>query len=396
MKEFFEFAEREDFQRLLAQATKYPSVQGVTIDYDPVWLHLARLRQQLPSGPFDHVMNYILADMVRGWSWTPRLWNGQCAVIPNDSNLFHGPLDTAWLPPWWKRYNEFFDRPAWDSPIIVRICLLPWSRQEETIRFGEYPFPIVFERRPQAQLCHLKTPQAKLHGGLSIGVGAGDSGTLGGIVKDQHGTLYGVTCAHVVGSSGTVEQPAQCDHPSPNAIGDIAASSTLQTSQFGTPCNPKNNQSVMNRVDAALIELDDQSAAELKIANLGSLTRVLPEADLQPGSSISFVGKESGPPARQLIIGGLNVTFRFKNASGDFLCFENTFQVRWPNAGCPVGVAAVEQGDSGAWLCTPDGNGFAWAGMVMGSDQFIGYGVFAEAVTNWASALSSPLQLGVV
>jgi hypothetical protein len=59
MKEFFAFAEREDFQRLVNRATKYPAVQGITIDYDPLWLHMAKLRQVMPKEPFEGVLDDI-------------------------------------------------------------------------------------------------------------------------------------------------------------------------------------------------------------------------------------------------------------------------------------------------------------------------------------------------
>lgn len=261
---------------------------------------------------------------------------------------------------------------------------------------SDFAFPIVQERRPQARLCYLKKRRTPLEGGLSIGTGPIGSGTLGGIVQDQNGIRYGVTCAHVVEGGTNVEQPAQEDDSTgARQIGTVGAAVTLQKSQAASPCNPYDNASVMNEMDVALINLSDPNAADLKVASLGTLSRVLPKSDLRSGNSIYFTGKESGLPARRLIIGGLNATFRFHLDKNDYLCIPYTFNVRWPNTSPLKGTPAVEEGDSGAWLCTPDGSDYSWAGMVIGSDQFDGYGIFAQSVTDWAANLTPSLTLSV-
>jgi hypothetical protein len=136
-------------------------------------------------------------------------------------------------------------------------------------------------------------------------------------------------------------------------------------------------------MDAVLIEFDTSTSADLKIITLGKLNRVLPEMDLNPGDKLYFVGKESGPHYRELVVGGLTVVFRFSDDGVNFYSFENTFQVEWPSAGTkPVGDP-VEQGDSGAWLCKPDGSLYAWAGMAIGCHRDIGYALFSGRIAGW-------------
>lgn len=263
--------------------------------------------------------------------------------------------------------------------------MLPWAERQEPIRTVGWDFPIEIERRPQARLCSTKTPTSPLVGGLSIGVGPISSGTLGGIIEDQRGHRFGLTCAHVAVHHDQIDQPAQSDNASPQNVGLVIVDSGLLVSTVRTPCHPTNPQSRLNKIDAALVDLNAHPAhpSELKILTLGKLSRIYPEMDLNPGDTLYFVGKESGPKKRELVVGGLTVVFRFSDDGVNFYSFENTFQVEWPTTVRNPSSDPIESGDSGAWLCIPDGNLHAWAGVAIGCHRDIGYALFAERVGDW-------------
>jgi hypothetical protein len=117
--------------------------------------------------------------------------------------------------------------------------------------------------------------------------------------------------------------------------------------------------------------------------------------NLQPGRFVQYVGKESGPTPKRLVVGGLNVTYRIKDDAANYFCFENTFQIRLPRSLRHTGTPPVEPGDSGAWLCVHDTTGYSWAGVVIGCDDDIGYAIFSDAVTGWAAVAPRNLKLRV-
>lgn len=384
MKEFFAFAERQDFQDFVKITMENPAVQGITIDVDRNWLQLAKLRDLLPPRLFDRWENRIW-DWLEYHGWPGVLWSSEGLRRFSDL-LPNGPLDWNWFPHWWEDYCKYLGRPAGKNPILVRVCMLPWQPGQQSVPSEGWEFPVVVEHRPQARLCSTKRKTLPLVGGLSIGVQHRSSGTLGGIIEDQNGSRFGITCAHLASQGDSIDQPAQSDRSSTQPIGSVYADSGLIVSSVNTPCSPQNPASKLNTVDAALIELDSSVPADLKILNLGNLTRVYPEMDLNPGDDLFFVGKESGPAQRHLVVGGLNVVFRFSDDGVDFYSFKNTFQVEWPSTiSTPPGPPVVA-GDSGAWLCKPENHSHAWAGMVIGCHRDMGYALFSETVFNWANA----------
>src|ERR1041385_914605 len=169
MKELFAFADSEEFRRLLGDATRFPAVQGIVITVDPLWLHLVRLKDHLSKQMFERYMRRIqmslgYANYFEDWLFPVRLW-------PRVEDVRAKPLDWSWRPTWWKAYQEEMGRLPSESPILVRVYLLPSHAKEELRRIEDYRFPVLFERREQARLCTTKSQRDPLVGGLSIGVG---------------------------------------------------------------------------------------------------------------------------------------------------------------------------------------------------------------------------------
>jgi len=200
---------------------------------------------------------------------------------------------------------------------------------------------------------------------------------MGGVVQDQQSAQkYGVTCAHVM-TSGTVEQPAQVDSNRAAAIGTVSAHTSLQL-PVGL-CTPKSATGV-NTVDIALIEIDSSTSADLEVLDIGPLTGITPIASIGQGQTVEFTGRSSGN--RTLRVGALGIIYKLKWQGQDY-CFQNVIQLNWPKFYQLLGGRPVMRGDSGAWICNPDENGFGWCGMIIGEDRLHGYAIYAETIEDW-------------
>jgi hypothetical protein len=148
----------------------------------------------------------------------------------------------------------------------------------------------------------------------------------------------------------------------------------------------------MNEVDAALIKIDKSVPSEFEVMDIGPLTGTTRRADLTPGQTVEIAGKSSGN--RKLAIGGLAVTYRFRSHNGDYFCFKNLFELRWPSYWHLLSGSPVQSGDSGAWVCNPSASGFAWCGMVVGGDRVLGYAQFSESIQDWCKKQKLVLSIG--
>jgi hypothetical protein len=385
MRPLFEFSNRTEVRDLVSRVTELRSVQGVIVDYDPLWMDLWRLRCARGDRAVDDLVRLVdwfhYGPGVPSSRWWPPFFDQDLGGEPTEIE----PPDPNWLPLAWLELQHFLRRrnPA-KEPFIVKICLYPWQKEDTSPDLGEYPFTVVKERRAPAELSMPLRHHRPVLGGISIGVGAQESGTLGGIVEDQHGVRWGVTCAHVVSSSVGVDQPAQRDSPGAAPLGSTRYHAALRPSAPGAPCNPYNAAAIMNSVDAALIQFVAGTSADLEVLNHGRLSGVAPKNTPSPGQLVDIAGKESG--SRTLEIGGLAVTYRLRDSTGNMFCFNELFELRWPRWWRVIGGRPVQRGDSGGWILTAQASGTQWMGMALASDRLVGYGMFAENVVNWAKA----------
>ncbi len=411
MEYLLQLAEDETIRRILETALETPVVQGVVLDLDPFWLQCWRLHSQLgPAGDrhLDRWFEYWYYERRRYGLIPPLGWSNVLmeGALPESPYFTPSrPLekhDLKWFPGFWKYYAQEMGMPEGGLPVVVKICLRPAAENEEqrTPEFGESRFRVVYETRPVATLYGGPSEFTRpLIGGLSIGLGPKVSGTLGGILQDSLGNRYGMTCSHVThNSSGkyrSVEQPAASDSSSflrfgkrsargssnvSTKIGTLVVSSNLSPTKQEAVCNPYAGLP-MNEVDAALFEIDKAISSDLEVMDIGPLTGVTPRARLTPGQTVEMAGKSSG--IRRLVVGGLAATYRFRSYSGEYYCFKNLFELRWPSYWRVIGGSPVESGDSGAWVCNPNSSGFGWCGMVLGGDRLLGYAQFSETVQYW-------------
>jgi hypothetical protein len=368
-------AEDEEFLEVLKRAAQFPTVQGVVLDIDRYWLRTWQLRslwgeRAAAESPVS-LESRIFADGIMGGQ--PYLYSRPLALSDLES----------WRPGSWLRFRSLQNLDPSGPPLVVRVCLRPQGDAEESIptlealRARGGRLAIEIETRPLARLsANPRKQQSPLPGGVSIGIGAADYGTLGVILKDGGGKHYAVTCAHVASLASQIHHPARCDSKKTSAIGASILASPLTPCPTGQPCNPWSSV-LPNEVDLSLIRIDPLLISSvLAVLDIGAMSGITPRANLSTGQTVEVMARTSRH--NHLQIGGLAAWYKFRHGATEY-CFKNLFEVE-----SPYGTAGViRSGDSGAPVCTPDANGTAWAGMIMGSDSFKGYAIYAETIEAW-------------
>ncbi|GAB2178263.1 hypothetical protein [Dongia sp. agr-C8] len=368
-------AEDQEFRGILERASKYPTVQGVVLDIERFWLATWQLRNRWGDNVAEHDPDDWLL-----WRLAGRRMPAQPYFYPRP--LRYDDLE-SWRPQSWQWFRRDMGFNPDGLPLVVKVCLRPQKSPDEPIpsatelRSPEGRLAVEVETRPQGRLSsNPRKPQTPLPGGVSIGIGATDYGTLSVVLKDAGGQRYAVTCAHVAAQANTVQHPAPRDSSKAAAIGTSILASTLAPCLPGQPCNPWSGVQP-NSVDLSLIKIDaSRVSSVLEVLDIGSLGGIAPRANLSTGQTVEVMARTSR--YNQLQVGGLAAWYKFNHA-GVHYCFQNLFEVE-----SPYGTAGIiKSGDSGAPVCTPDASGTAWAGMIIGADSFKGYAVYAETMEAW-------------
>jgi hypothetical protein len=373
-------AEDSEFQAIVRRASEFDTVQGVVLEVDRFWLSLWRLRERWGEDRMER-WAYRYLDAIYGPSRLP--WDLE---IPEDTGVFSRPLDISdvegWLPEIWRHRQNWCGLPTKGPPLVVKVCLRPLMTAEERAPTLEQLYDregrlsVELETRPRAQLSsNPRKAQTPLSGGVSIGVGATDYGTLGVILRDDAGGHFGLTCSHVTGAATHVLQPSKRDSSSATTIGEVVAATSLATCPAGMKCNPWSGVTP-NEIDVSLIDLGNGVSAALEVLDIGPLTGVMPRASISPSQAVEVMARTSR--RNRLQVGGLAAWYSFAHDGADY-CFKNLFEVQSPY-GTP---GVIKRGDSGAPVCSPDGQGTAWAGMIVGCDAFKGYAMYSETVQSW-------------
>ena len=398
MRDLLAFADRGDVREIVARLVTDPTVHGVVLDYDPLWLTLWRLRNQIG----DHALQYRIELGMGRWGPGWALGNMAATGLFADPGTSEwDPPDPTWQPPYWdelRRISSQSKSKEGTPPYVLKACVLPADdervkRQDLFSDYGETGIDVIRERRVHAEfMMPLRTHRPVL-GGISIGSGATESATLGGIVRDQFGVHRGVTCAHVAAELPTVDQPAQSDNSAASKIGRPSHVAVLRHVRPGHICNPYQAGAVLNTVDAALVEFDPAIASSLQVLHAGRVTGIASKASVSSGSLVEIVGKRSG--TRTLEVGGLALTYQLRDrVTGLLYCFNHLFELRWPSFWKLIAGRPVQAGDSGAWVLEARATGQQWTGMAIAGDRLVGYACFASDIQDWAQQQHG-LTLGV-
>jgi hypothetical protein len=384
-----DFAQEDaEFLRILQRASDYPTVQGVVLDLDRTWLLAWQMYQR-----FGEASNRLFPDwfflMVTDLPpWLSGFWPPQQYTRPIDRQDIE-----KWRPRYWNDYLHFMGLRENGLPLVVKVCLRPRIAVDEPVPTvanlmdSEGRLRVEVHARPQAQLA---ADPRKRHrpvlGGISIGISASDFGTLGVILTDTSGKKFGLTCSHVAAQNDDVEQPAQTDASGGSVIGKSLLATALSTCTAAIPCNPWSGVTA-NEIDLSLIEIDTAATTSvLEVLDIGPLSSVVARSALSTAQAVEVTGRTTHYSALQ--IGGLAVWYRFHRV-GQYFCFKNLFEVESPYAS----TRAIRGGDSGAPVCTADGNGTGWCGMIVGCDAFKGFAMFSETIQSWLTTKGYSLQV---
>jgi hypothetical protein len=378
MDYLIEFGRRDSVREIADRYMQLQSVHAVDIGLDERWLVAWLARNCLPHDQFKHVVR-LLDDL----DVVPSRYYGKWLSEFFDDEFVAYPfgVDPYWVPPseevLWRRWHEF-------GPFVITVVLRPDCPPEEAGLVNEvYPdsrFEIVYDFQPVPRL--LASPDEAVRpliGGIGISGASRRPGTLGGFVEAD-GNRYAVTCAHVVEAGEEVQQPAPADNRRGAArIGVCSHSSSLNT--HTPPADVYGNQ--LNRLDAALVELDDGIKAELEIRDAGPLAGTATVSDVHQLMTVQMVGARSGH--RTLRVGNLRLVGEFAFGS-DWYAYKELFQLRRTSRffGLTGTLSPpVRGGDSGAWVLRSGADGPEWAGMVIAGEGPQGYAIMAETVEQW-------------
>ncbi|MDH5640563.1 MAG: hypothetical protein OEY28_04655 [Nitrospira sp.] len=376
------FAEEYGLAEVVESLADRPNVQGAILTLDEWWLTAWRYEETGRGEEWER------------WRWTRRHWGPMpYPFIGTDMGMSALPWipqrrpDLNWRPPDWNEFSHMAGRQEQMPPIRLIVCLRP-PASGESVEVPELPrsrLPVSFEVRPLARLSTSQRARARpVVGGVSVGAGTAMYGTLGGIVEDQTGQRYGMTCAHVFPSPTSVDQPARRDDAQATAIGMSATSIALQRCPGVGPCNPYLNSPHVASVDTTLVELEAGVTSDLQILSIGPLAGVVAKNSMTQGQEVAFEGRTSGHRIAE--VGGLAVFYRLQ-VDGHAYCFRDLFEIRWRSFFRTFLEPVVKAGDSGAWVCAETDRGPGWCGQIIGEDRHVGYASFAENnVAAWSNA----------
>jgi hypothetical protein len=374
------FQRSELLRRAARSAAPFPIVTGFTLDIDPLWSHL-----------YDVKNNLVDLDQSPLWTSDPRFFlsnwrSGALPVLPPDRGYRRRDLNQEVSQ--WKNETEAFRKNTNRErlPVVLTIVHRPLRaprrdespEQDDTsvlqqlIRATrEVPVLIRIEERPQAQLA--------FSSGDKISVSPTKAGTLGGILVDQAGNSYGITCSHVARTNDVIRDA------NGNQIGVCAADTPGVPLASNMVCDPVNlivpnpspgNGPHLNMLDCALIKM---SSAVTRPAIAGVAQ------GLTPGQSVVLTGAVTGTTKHWL--GSLCLSYAFHDG-GRVLCFRDAIELI-PQPRWIFGRGRVPtQGDSGGWVLTAD-QPPDWAGLFFGEDGKRGFAIRAKWVHDWAETNTS-------
>jgi len=362
-------------------------VQGVLIDFHPIWKRLWEIQQ---NTGFD-----LTRDSWPWWEyfgWWPTVTTGQIRSTPPDPE---------YCPETWKRLVEINKKEV-KEPFLVKISVRstrPGDPDLRTLRAlaARQPFFCIVEERPIARVA------TSVDGGGEIT--ATLSGTLGGFLKDQNGTVYGVTCAHVAQKDKLSVDVHDVSGSTLTKAGTVAHTSYGKLTPLGTKqlCNrvttsemeeqdaEENASSLGAAVDIALVTLNPPHSGLSTVKRIGTVDTIFNSSQFGSGSAVELRGAVSGYHSGY--IGAYAVVYKVLFPNNKLYCFDHMFEVKTPTrfAGItpPALASKAVSGDSGAWICADNGTGNgnkAYCGTLVAVDGVDAYACFAEAACRWAKA----------
>ena len=283
-------------------------------------------------------------------------------------------------PPRWDRYCAARGWPRNARPIRIIFSLRPGTALRELLDrrrpAWREEYPVEFEVRPLVRAHSYLKPANPLVGGVSVGPGGGlrtSSGTLGGIVRQDHSSLA-LTCAHVLeGPVGSdVWHPAASDHSRARRIGRIRQAAA-PTPRQGPCCN--RTATYASTSDVAVIEIDSSVDSNLSIRTVGSAGSCREIDSIGAYEDVVFVGKQTD--RRHAQTEQLS-HWQEIDIGGQPFCYQELFTIGFRGHRY-VRESLSAPGDSGAWILSDPALGSRdLLGILIGGDGEKAFCSFAE------------------
>ncbi|NNV57759.1 hypothetical protein [Limnovirga soli] len=394
MQFFLDFIrENERIKRLFNIVAETPGHQGTVIRFSNNFFSIYEIHKRYPSDIFKDIIyrffdfhRHFFRELPDGIFFQFPFQSDSEYTIPNISTFRDFERFKESLPLMFKEFNfrplEVIISVFNDAKIELFEEIIYQFRDDENFR-------VLIERRGRNIFLNSQKVHNPLVGGVSISSNNEKSfGTLGGFLNDKNGNVYGLTCAHVVSSNNqSVFQPAKYDSSKSREIGKVLFSSDLNFCPFQSPCSP---ESSIGNMDVTLIQIDNSENCEFRIHELGKINKLKEFKDINQGMKVEFNGRTTNE-RKQLIIGGLCVSYKIayeQDSISQYACFTNLIELR----SIPFKILGTEQyanalpvraGDSGAWICSNDSEGYSWCGMLISGDVDRGYFLSSEHIIKW-------------
>ena len=347
-----------ELRSFLGNRVKAERLRGLHLTFDPYWMTWAR---------------YRFGEFWGGHWWPPEFSRDLRNLITS-------------LPPDWDRHcwNSGYGKES--GPILIRII---FREPEDAQQFGDLPhqyqsYPILYESRPPALGMSISNAAD------SVGkVSPDTAGTLGGFLRDvSTGTDYIVSCAHVLGDSGTtVFTPGPADKKACQSVGKVRFSQLVAPNTLPS-CNARTH-SRNDCLDVALAETDLSVYAQTSYPGVAKPQSITAFDVMTTGDHLTFFGKKGRRvdcEANSLCI------FHELEIDGQRRCFGDIFTVIWRKP-YYVNSMVAKPGDSGAWLLRLTGHIVTWDGLIVACDGATAYACFAENIIGAARAKISGIAL---
>lgn len=392
MQFFLDFIrENQKLNSLFNTVAEYQGHQGTVIRFSDNFLSLYSITKKIPPNDIPHIFYSYERFFRYGYDF-PFMFD--MPFFGSTEFTDSSQIGFSEINNFKKLIPENIER-AFFSPFEVIISVFNDARIElfeELI--GEYRndenFRVLIERRSRNTFLNSQSKHIPLIGGISISEDNEKRyGTLGGFLKDKDGNIFGVTCSHVASlQNQSVFQPAKYDSKSNNRdIGNVLLSSNLNFCDPQAPCSPDSSKGNM---DVTIIQVKKDELCEFAVHELGKINKLKEFKDINQGMKVEFNGRTTNE-RKQLTVGGLCVSYKIAYEQGSvskYACFTNLIELR----SIPIKLlgtnyyiqdSPVRAGDSGAWICSNDSQGYSWCGMLISGDADRGYFLSSEHIVKW-------------
>jgi hypothetical protein len=277
--------------------------------------------------------------------------------------------------------------PTGADPIVIRVILkenIPTDLVD--LRNSYEKYPIVYEvRRPNRAVVGLWERFTGAVGKIAVrdtekppSIGRANpntAGTLGGLLGGvDPRKMFIVTCAHVLGPSGTtVYRPGPYEGKDSQPVGIVRYYDFPLPGTNADPCGMEATPNA-SRLDLAVAEVNLAQLSEFSVVKL--VNGIRPIKLIRKNDLVSFTGKTRGPVEAK--VGALTLWDQIEFPDG-VRCFGRIFELKSRTREY-IREDLAHPGDSGSWVIFDDGELTTWYGMVISCDGGQAYACFSAYI----------------